>query len=384
MFQVLFRIPFPGVADGVPIYGFGMMLFVAFVVCTWVACRRAAREGIAAERVQDVVIWLFVGGIVGARIVYMVQYHRPWIEFFQIWQGGIVFYGSAVGGTLGYLLAYRYVLRKYHISTWKLADAIAPSVALGLCIGRVGCFLNGCCFGHVCEVDWRSAHFPMLTFPGQDMLLQARKAADEQGNVMSTDRRLPFQTVAGFSMSDRPGDTELTVGAVEPTSAAAAVLRPGDVITAVDGQRVEDYPDLTRALLADWPRGQNGVTFTVRRKDASGREEPVEAAYTPRTLGLHPTQVYESVSMFLLFWVLVFFHPLRRHDGQVFTLLMACYAVHRFLNEVLRDDTQPVALGMTLSQNGSLLLIAIAVALEVWLARSQGKPAPKPQPVPVG
>ena len=163
MDQVLFRIPFPGVADGIPIFGFATMLLTAFAVCTWLACRRGARAGIAPERIQDLVMWLFVGGIAGARIVYMVQYHRPWYEFFQIWQGGIVFYGSAAGGILAYLLAHRFILRKYNISTWKLGDVLAPSIALGLCIGRVGCFLNGCCYGQVACADCAvyAVHFPL-------------------------------------------------------------------------------------------------------------------------------------------------------------------------------------------------------------------------------
>jgi phosphatidylglycerol:prolipoprotein diacylglycerol transferase len=388
MDQVLFRIPFPGVADGIPIFGFATMLLTAFAVCTWLACRRGARAGIAPERIQDLVMWLFVGGIAGARIVYMVQYHRPWYEFFQIWQGGIVFYGSAAGGILAYLLAHRFILRKYNISTWKLGDVLAPSIALGLCIGRVGCFLNGCCFGHVCEVEWRAAHFPMMTFPGREMLLQERPG----------DRGLPFQTVAGFSVGDNPGPP--TVAAVDPTSPAAAVLRPGDVITAVNGQAVNSYNDrvtevdpetkrtvdvlardsLVGILLEYWPRGQRGLTLTVRRKDESGREQSVDAAYLPRTRGLHPTQVYESVSMFLLFWVLIFFYPLRMHDGQVLTLLMGGYAVHRFLNEMLRDDTWPVALGMTLSQNGSILVLLAAIGLEIYLTRTQ-KPLGEPNPL---
>src|SRR5262245_4251226 len=115
MRQVLFRIPIrvfdwlpAWLPDYLPIYGFGMMLFVAFVVCTWLAGRRAKKQGVPKEVMQDLAIWLFVGGLVGARIVYMIQYGRPLSEFFMIWQGGIVFYGSVIGGVLGYLLAYRF------------------------------------------------------------------------------------------------------------------------------------------------------------------------------------------------------------------------------------------------------------------------------------
>src|SRR5437868_15455551 len=107
MRQVLFHLPLHlvGLPD-IPIYGYGAMLFVAFVFCTWLACRLAAREGIARERIQDLAIWLFVCGIAGARITFMIQYGVPVWQFFKIWDGGLVFYGSAIGGAVGYFLAY--------------------------------------------------------------------------------------------------------------------------------------------------------------------------------------------------------------------------------------------------------------------------------------
>src|SRR5437762_2998928 len=123
MQQVLFWIPIKTdwTPDGIPIYGFGMMLFLAFVVCTWLAGRRAQKEGIAKEHIQDLAIWIFVGGIVGARIVYMIQYDVPLWQFHRIWEGGLVFYGSAIGGLIGYTLAYFFIIRKYGLSTWKMA-----------------------------------------------------------------------------------------------------------------------------------------------------------------------------------------------------------------------------------------------------------------------
>ena len=64
MLQVLWKIPILG---GIPIYGFGMMLFLAFLLCTWVASWRARRERISPRVFQDLAVWIFVGGIVGAR-----------------------------------------------------------------------------------------------------------------------------------------------------------------------------------------------------------------------------------------------------------------------------------------------------------------------------
>src|SRR5438105_9245211 len=101
MQQVLFRIPIkvPGwMPEGIPIYGFGMMLFLAFVLCTWLAGRRAEREGIPRQLLQDLAIWIFAGGILGARLTFCLVEGLPLSQFFQIWDGGLVFYGSAIGG----------------------------------------------------------------------------------------------------------------------------------------------------------------------------------------------------------------------------------------------------------------------------------------------
>src|SRR5262245_27871906 len=98
MLQVLWRIPIG--QDGVPIYGFGMMLFLAFLACTWLASRRADLEGIPRDTVQDLAIWIFVGGLLGARITYLLNQPgqlNVWQFLKQlplIWEGGIVFYGS--------------------------------------------------------------------------------------------------------------------------------------------------------------------------------------------------------------------------------------------------------------------------------------------------
>jgi phosphatidylglycerol:prolipoprotein diacylglycerol transferase len=352
------------IPDYVPIYGFAVMLLVAFIVCTWLTSRRAEKEGVAKEHIQDLALWIFLGGIICARITFMIQYGRPITEFFKIWQGGLVFYGSAVGGLLGYIGAYHFILRKYNLSTWKMADIIAPAVAIGLCLGRVGCLLNGCCYGNVATCQY----CPKIAFP---LSAPSRFDLVEKG----------LQTAAGFSItSDQP----VTVGEVaENSPAAEAGLRPGDRIVKIrdfnkagEDQTIQKYfdPDLKdltsfwNCLEADWPRGKTDLALTVERDGQTIDLPP----FTPWTLRLHPTQVYESISMLLLFFVLTAYYPLRRRDGEVMVIFIIGYAIHRFLNEMLRNDTKPVAFDMTLSQNGSILFLAVGLILAWWLWR---KPA---------
>ena len=106
---------------GLPIYGFGMMLFLAFVVCNWVAGRWAESEGVPKEVVQDLAIWLIVGGLIGARLTSVLTAPDPnppqtvWeflYQFIRIWDGGIVLYGAVIGGLVSYVVAYFLVFRK--------------------------------------------------------------------------------------------------------------------------------------------------------------------------------------------------------------------------------------------------------------------------------
>src|SRR5262245_2406743 len=248
MRQVLFWIPLnsliPGLPD-IPIYGYGFMLFLAFVFCTWLAVRLARREGVPPTVLQDLAAWIFICGIIGARVLYFLQYperFRTFAQIFMLWDGGLIFYGSAIGGVIGFFLAYFIYFRKYQISNWKLADIIAPCVALGLALGRIGCLLNGCCFGNVACADCPAIHFPYSANPVYTMV--------ERG----------YQTPAGFTIQP-----PAMVAAVEPGSPAEeAGLKPGDRIIKVGETEVASFMDLETYLRDKWPKSVNAMQLTVR------------------------------------------------------------------------------------------------------------------------
>jgi prolipoprotein diacylglyceryltransferase len=369
MLQVLWHIPIKTAwtPDGIPLYGFGLMLFLAFLLCTWLGGRLAERVGISRETIQDLAIWLFIGGLLGARLTFLLSERRPASvgEFFallpRIWDGGIVLYGAVVGGTAAYFLAYYLVFRKYNLSTLKLADVIAPCMAVGLCLGRLGCFLNGCCYGQVACADCPvyAAHFPL-------------SAAPLRGNGSLVDRG--YQALAGFTPDPSPVEGQgVKVALIDPGSAAyAAGLRKGDVIVAAragkgadlddPGAQVRGPGDLATTLAGNWPRGENNLTLRWRPRDGG---DPVTKTIRPLSLGLYPTQVYEVVSMFLMFLVLMAYWPLRHHDGQLMAVLMVGYGIHRALNEMLRDDPRPEGL----EQYTSILLVVLGVLFWAWLWR---------------
>jgi phosphatidylglycerol:prolipoprotein diacylglycerol transferase len=133
------------------------------------AAWRARRERLDPELIYDLSLWVFVGGLVGARLFYVIQYWGDRIhtfsDIFRIWEGGIVLYGSIIGGTASFFL-YR-AIRPFPLLA--LLDVIAPSLALGIALGRIGCFLNGCCYGDLCTLPWGIA-FPHDSPPWREQV----------------------------------------------------------------------------------------------------------------------------------------------------------------------------------------------------------------------
>jgi phosphatidylglycerol:prolipoprotein diacylglycerol transferase len=144
-----------------PIHWYGVMVALGFVAGLWTASRRGLRSGVAAESVIDLGPWLIIGAIVGARALYVISYWResfaggPVGEIFRVWNGGLVYYGGLIGATLACV----WYIRVKKLRLWKVADVLAPSIALGYVFGRIGCLLNGCCYGRACSLPW-AIHFP--------------------------------------------------------------------------------------------------------------------------------------------------------------------------------------------------------------------------------
>lgn len=138
------------------VHWYGIMIAVAFLAGLWTATRRARLVNVPGERVADIVLWLMVGAILGARVVYVTTYWKdefagqPLSEIFMVQHGGLVYYGGLIGATLA---GFIYVRWK-KLPLWKIADVLAPSCALGNVFGRVGCFLNGCCYGRPTDLPW--------------------------------------------------------------------------------------------------------------------------------------------------------------------------------------------------------------------------------------
>ncbi len=135
---------------------YGLFVAAGFWLGAWTAARRAPRAGVSPESVWDLLWVLILAGIVGARALYVASYWErdfrgePLREIFMVHHGGLVFHG-------GFLLATLAGFAWCHwrrLPAWTIADVLAPSLALGHAIGRIGCLINGCCYGGACEWPW--------------------------------------------------------------------------------------------------------------------------------------------------------------------------------------------------------------------------------------
>ncbi|SPE50497.1 Prolipoprotein diacylglyceryl transferase [Verrucomicrobia bacterium] len=132
------------------------MVALGFVAGLWTASRRGVRDGLPPEKVADLGFWLLPGAIIGARALYVITFWKeqfaggPLGEIFAVWHGGVVYYGGFIGATLAGV----FYLRLKKLPLWKVADVVAPSIALGSVFGRIGCLLNGCCYGRACNLPW--------------------------------------------------------------------------------------------------------------------------------------------------------------------------------------------------------------------------------------
>jgi phosphatidylglycerol---prolipoprotein diacylglyceryl transferase len=196
-----------------------VMLTLSFIIGAWMTRREAPRLGLDRERVLDLNIYIVIAAIVGARLLHVIadgHFHdyvnlcidnfkvrateakvsycnassecgwdyvcnltahtchppRDCFAALEVWRGGLTFYGGFIFATAFGL----YFARKHRMGIWKVADLCAPWIAFGLALTRLGCFLNGCCYGKVSHAPW-AVRFP-LGSPAWEAQHEAHLIAD--------------------------------------------------------------------------------------------------------------------------------------------------------------------------------------------------------------
>ena len=145
------------------LHSYGAMMALAFLVGTALGLREAKRLGLDEDALVNVILVTLVASILGARALYVMehlqQFRREWGSVLALWQGGLTLYGGIAAGTFAGLVT----AKRLGLPRWVVADALTPSLALGTMFGRIGCFLNGCCYGRPTTLPW-GVHFPRESF----------------------------------------------------------------------------------------------------------------------------------------------------------------------------------------------------------------------------
>ena len=317
---------------GVPIRGYGVMLLIAISSGVALAVHRAKKHGIHPDTILSLVFWLFVAGIVGARAFFVIEYWEVrfagqppltlLIDVLRFTEGGLVIYGAVIGG----LLAFLGFVWRYGLPMRAMADILAPCFMVGLAIGRLGCLLNGCCYGGPCDLPW-AVTFPPDSPPFMDQLVH--------GELHGLRFVEGEKHVAGFDL--------LVDGEPKP-------------VESINGVEVASVHDASAPIATAYAASD---PLVVRL--ANGETVTAPAAASGRSLPVHPTQVYSTINAALTAWLLWSWFPHRRRDGEVALLMFTLYPISRFLLEIIRTDEAAIfGTGLSISQNVSLIVLALA------------------------
>jgi len=149
------------------IYAYGLMLVLAFFVCAYLSSLQAKREHLDPEQIFNLLFLVFIFGIIGSRVFYVLinavfYLHNP-LEIIMLQHGGLAWFGGLIFGMGAAIL----FIKKHKMNLLKTSDLLVPFIALGQGIGRIGCLLNGCCYGRESEFGLYFKVFDQVLIPTQ-------------------------------------------------------------------------------------------------------------------------------------------------------------------------------------------------------------------------
>jgi len=388
MYPTLFTVP--GLPEGWgDIKSYGFMLMLGFLSAIWLACRRAMRVQADPDIVLNIGLVSLIFGVVGARIYFVWHYWdtqfanqpNPWFAAFRIDRGGLEFWG---GPLLAIPAVMYYVWRAKASVRWYL-DIVAPSLMWGLAFGRIGCLLNGCCWGSVCldpaDPERHRAGLPWaITFPygspamTQQYWFRQMTLPKELIYILPTGESIPLPREYMEMSRDQIDGPAREVARAEQSLEA---MRRGGANDATTQAQEKKLTGLRDAL-----RRHNNMLYPlteVQRRYEMTPAELAELSTHYRSLPVQPSQIYGILNALLISWLLsVMFYRRARH-GIVFGWMLVFKGVTRFLLEAIRQDNPLDVANLTLSQSVSLGMILFAAAYFVVIYRLPlNSPAARP------
>jgi phosphatidylglycerol:prolipoprotein diacylglycerol transferase len=314
MFPELFEIPFIHVT----LKSYGLMMVIGFLVAVSLIRRLSRNITPDPQLITNAALYSLIGGVVGARLFYVIHYFEHFkedpVSVFAIWHGGLELLGGvllAITVIFFYLLYHKLPIRHY-------LDILAIALMLALVFGRIGCFLNGCCFGKPTELPWAV--------------------------------RFPYNSIAYLSQVNPD---------LERNRSAPQLELPPEYLSYIDNngnRHPKPYEELTEQQKFEVTKGKY------------------------RCLPVHPTQLYTSAGAAVLCLILYFFWRRSQNagssktagkiftePGSTFALMFALYGLTRFFIEFLRDDNRFEIDGLTISQLIGIAMIIFGATLMATL-----------------
>ncbi len=280
--------------------------------------------------------------VIGARLFFVVQ---KWselpgetltaklIEALKFTEGGLVVFGSFIGGAVAVI--WWSLRRKYRLLV--MGDMIAPGLMLGLCLGRLGCLMNGCCYGGVCEAPVPGLSFPRGSLPYMDQLSSGK--------------------LIGLTLSESSG---------LPGGGRIEAIAPGSWAEQ-NHLNVGDRVDSIRTAIEPPERGSDpaGPPRVFGEVTVAGRMYRLNQTLPGRSLPIHPTQLYASINAGLICGFLFFLWPNVGRDGIVLGLWLVLCGSSRMLEEWIRID-EPDNLELRSQSRSGLASLGCLSGLFYW------------------
>jgi phosphatidylglycerol:prolipoprotein diacylglycerol transferase len=165
MYPILFKI------GNVSLYTYGLFVALGFLTALGLARRESHRLGVNPTHILDMGFYMLIAAIVGARLFFLavnpdVISESPW-SVFQIWKGGLVFYGGFIAALITAIV----YVKRIKVPFFRVADIFSPGLAAGHAVGRIGCFFAGCCYGKACSLPWAVVFNDPLTLANRGVPL---------------------------------------------------------------------------------------------------------------------------------------------------------------------------------------------------------------------
>lgn len=367
----LFTLP-----GGINIQTYGFFLMIGFLAAVWFAMRRATRVKADPDAVLDLSFWALIFGVIGARAFFVIHYWssqfadapNKLLAMIDIRQGGLEFLGGLIGGVAISL----FILWRKKLSIRLYADITAPSIALGLGVGRIGCFFNGCCFGALAVApgtDWPAypwaLQFPYGSPPhvhqweARQVTVPAELIVSTPGAMYSTlipaaDLAMPVEKREGPIR--RYEDLKLAYEA----AFAKAPNDPATLALKAKMDAAKQAADEHRQALKFVLAAQTYPSRHVPERPMSVSELQ-DLAAEAKSLPVHPVQLYAAISALLLSGFLSTLFYRRKRHGIVFGFLLVLLPISRVLEEMIRTDNPHDTFGLSVSQFISLAMFVVGL-----------------------